>query len=124
MTQASLSLGKKGEREGVRHLKKLGFEILDTNVKTPLGEIDVVARVKGIIVFVEIKSRSQLRFGYPEEAVTFRKQRKLSQLAQCYLKKKRWTDKPCRFDVLSVLTSECGEPTFRLIEGAFEVEEA
>jgi len=111
--------GEAGERAGAEFLAGRGYRILGRNVKTPLGEIDLVAEERGTLVFVEIKTRRSARFGAPEEAVHGSKQRRLSRLALWYSSRHLKKDQPIRFDVLAVDSS--GEkPSFHLIQNAFE----
>ena len=114
-----LSLGRRGEMIGWNYLRKHGFEILDKNYRCKIGEIDVVAKKQGKIVFVEIKTRQFLGFGRPEEAVHPAKQKKLIRLAAWYLKEKKWDEAACSFHVLAILLKENEEPEIQLIEDAF-----
>ncbi len=66
-------LGKFGEQAAAAYLKSKGYSIVDVNVRTPHGEIDLVAALAGLTVFVEVKTRSTRQFGHPEEAITPRK---------------------------------------------------
>ena len=79
------TLGDWGERIAVNYLMKQGYEILDRNYKTKLGELDIVAKEGDIIVFVEVKTRSSRSFGLPQEAVNFKKQNKIMRMALQYL---------------------------------------
>ena len=63
-------LGCWGEEQATQYLQQNGYEIIARNVRTPYGEIDVVARKDERMVFVEVKTRSTASFGFPEEAVT------------------------------------------------------
>lgn len=116
------ALGRKGEGEAVHYLKANGYRILHRNLRARFGEIDVVARDGAALCFVEIKTRSSTRFGFPEEAVTVPKQRKLLKLAAWYLQSRRPTGhSSLRFDVLSILNGPDSTPVrIRLIKGAFE----
>lgn len=67
-------IGRWGEERAAEYLQKRGYEIVDKNARTPYGEIDLVARLDGVTVFVEVKTRTSRRFGLPEEAITPRKQ--------------------------------------------------
>ncbi|PIQ85526.1 MAG: YraN family protein [Candidatus Omnitrophica bacterium CG11_big_fil_rev_8_21_14_0_20_45_26] len=120
MKAKHLETGRKGEALAVLFLKKQGYRIKEVNYRTPLGEIDVVAVQKGIICFIEVKTRRSLIFGRPEEAVGRVKQRKLTQLAEYYMKERRLLDAPARFDVLSIILDGGGKPHFSLFQGAFE----
>ena len=79
--------GFKGERQAVIYLTKLGYSILKNNYTTKLGEIDIIAKDKQTIVFVEVKTRLTTEFGLPREAVTSYKQNKIRLVATEYLKK-------------------------------------
>ena len=112
--------GKKGESIAVMHLKKNGYQILEQNYRTRLGEIDIVAKEKDTIVFVEVKARRSDRFGSPKWAVTLKKQRKISMVALHYLKSKNQTREKARFDVVAIrLTSE--GPGIEIVKNAFEL---
>ena len=115
-------LGRKGEDEAVRFLQDNGYRIVARNVRAKFGEIDVVARDGAALCFVEIKARSGLRFGFPEEALTAEKRRRLIRLVQWYLQRSRPpAGVSIRFDVLSILTdSDPHAARIRLIKGAFE----
>ena len=95
-------LGKAGESLAERFLKRKGYEILKRNFKCRLGEIDLIAREGGEIVFVEVKSRIGTAFGFPEEQISRKKQRKLWCLSEFYLKRCP-EDSSARIDVVSVL---------------------
>lgn len=111
--------GLEGEQLAVRHLRRLGYSIICRNYRSPLGEIDIVARHRGVLVFVEVKSRSTEAFGSPKLAVTPAKQRKLSQVAWHYLQQHNLTEASARFDVVTISRSK-GAPLFEVIENAFE----
>lgn len=110
--------GKEGEKIAAAFLKKKGYKIIETNYRCPLGEIDIIAREKDEIVFVEVKTRKSTEMGYPEQAVGINKQKKMSQLALWYLQKTN-TDDQARFDVIAVTMSD-SENEIRLIKNAFD----
>jgi len=115
-------VGIKGEEEAARFLTRSGLAILDRNVRTRAGEIDLVAREGKTIVFVEVKTRRDLEGEPPQAAVNTRKQNRLGRLAQGYLKSKRIRQSPCRFDVVSVIVNEeGGVKAIRHIPNAFSV---
>ena len=120
MTQERLSLGKKGEELAVGQLKALRYKILERNFKCSLGEIDVIARDKNTLVFVEVKTRATRDFGGPAAAVHERKQRQLSKVALVYLNQKKLFNIPARFDVVAVeLLSP--SPRIEVIQNAFDL---
>lgn len=96
-------LGKTGEDRAAIFLQKCGYRILEKNYRCPLGEIDIIALDGSTLVFVEVKTRSSYRYGLPQEAVGYRKQAKLRQLADYYTKHRGIYDVNCRFDVISVM---------------------
>ena len=96
-------------------LKTQGYQILERNYRCKKGEIDLIAREGQYLVFVEVKYRRTGQKGDPAEAVDYRKQKKISKVAEYYCWKKRKLNQPCRFDVICVLGQE-----IRHIEQAFE----
>jgi putative endonuclease len=115
------TLGRRGEERAASILKANGYRILGRNVRSRFGEIDVVAREGGVLCIVEVKTRTGLSFGFPEESVTLQKQARLKRLALWYLQSRRLLESPVRFDVVSILLSEGGDVArSRLIKRAFE----
>ena len=121
MTKNRLSLGKKGEVLARKHLKKLGYRILEQNYRCRFGEIDLIAKHNGYLVFVEVKTRSGLQFGQPSEAVTRSKRQQISKVALEYIAKNDLRDSPARFDVVTVLHQDGMSPTIEIIPGAFDL---
>lgn len=95
--------GSQGEAIAQKFLKDQGYKILATNFTCKIGEIDIIAKQKKTIVFVEVKTKSNLDFGYPREMVNITKQNKIRRVAEYYLLKTNQTDCECRFDVIEVL---------------------
>lgn len=117
-------LGRTGEEQAVIFLKRSGYSIVHTNYKTRIGEIDVIAKDGKVICFIEVKTRSSIRFGIPEEAVSLQKQRQISKSALLFLKQNKLLDNPARFDVVSVRFHLGNtEPKINLIKNAFSLEE-
>ena len=109
------SIGTEQETKVQEYLQTQGYEIVDRNFYSKHGEIDLIAKKDGYLVFVEVKYRVDDRFGAPEEAVDFRKQKKIIAAAQYYMYKNRIPfDTPCRFDVAGVEGNE-----IRVTENAF-----
>jgi len=113
------TLGKEGEDIAADFLRKKGFRIIEKNYRTVFGEIDIIARDHGVIVFVEVKTRADITFGYPFEAVNPKKREKIKKTAFCFLKKLK-KEVPARFDVLSI-HFENGRQCIEHIQDAFEV---
>ena len=99
-------LGISGEQLTARHLKRLGYKILLRNYVTPFGEADIVAKKGEGIVFVEVKTRSNLKFGTPSEAVNYKKQQKYVNIANYYLMQNNLQDTCVSFMVAEVLNGK------------------
>lgn len=112
--------GQKSESIAARHLKKKGYKILEQNYRNKLGEIDIIAKDKGTLVFVEVKARKSSRFGNPKWAVTPKKQRKISMVALYYLKATNQSRIKARFDVVAI-SSLKNNPRIEIIKNAFEL---
>ncbi|WP_422931702.1 YraN family protein [Singulisphaera sp. PoT] len=120
MLRAMLSriLGREGEREAARYLRRQGLRILVRGYLTPHGEVDLIARDGNTLVFVEVKARRQ---GNPAEAVTPEKQRRLTLAALRFLKEHDLLEQRCRFDVVAIVWPEGRQsPTIEHIRDAFE----
>ena len=112
-------LGALGEELARRYLSACGYKILLRNFRCVLGEIDVIARHRDTLVFVEVKTRASEEMGSPAESVTARKRARLARLASFYMHRYGIQDVPCRFDVVSVLMRPGFEPCLELIQDAF-----
>ena len=95
--------GRKGEDVAAAYLKKKKYKILNRNYAAVGGEIDIIARDKSFIVFVEVKYRKNLLFEIPAEAVDLYKRRKIVRTAKMYLAVNNLTTAPCRFDIVEVV---------------------
>jgi putative endonuclease len=96
------TLGASGEALAVDYLRRQGYEIVGTNFRFDRAEVDVIARDKDVLVFVEVKTRRGGAFGEPEEAVTFRKRDQIRKAAEGYLFEQRLAGVECRFDVIAI----------------------
>ena len=113
-------LWKKGEDLAHRFLKKNGYRIIQRNYVCKMGEVDIIARDKDTLVFVEVKTRTSAAYGPPELAVTVAKQRQLSKAALNFLAAKKLEDAKARFDVVAILMEAAG-PKIELIKDAFDL---
>ncbi len=104
---AHIELGKTGEQIAKEYLIRKGYEILEQNWQFNRKEIDIIARNKGLIIVVEVKTRSSDYFGNPEEAVTVTKQKFLIEAADQYLQQLAY-DAEVRYDILSILITKKG----------------
>jgi putative endonuclease len=121
VSKENLSLGKIGEEEAVSFLRKNGYQLIKRNYKNKLGEIDIIAKDRDVLCFVEVKTRIAERFGLPQEAVCRQKQRRVSCAALCYLKENKLLGRKARFDVVAVKYQKA-QPKLELIKNAFELE--
>ena len=119
MQSPSQTLGVLGEELAFHYLMKKGYKILLRNYENPLGEIDLIAKEKGALVFIEVKTRSSDAMGSPAESVTPFKRRQIVKCALYYVKRYGIHLAPCRFDVVSVILPFQGEPVLEIIEDAF-----
>jgi putative endonuclease len=116
--QHTRARGNVGEDAAVEWLARAGFGIVERNARTPVGEIDVIAREGDVLCFVEVKARAAGTHGPAIGAVDRRKQRRLARCAGAYLATHDWRG-PCRFDVLGLDGGATGWQ-FTLIRNAFE----
>ncbi len=115
MKQNQRVVGSQYEKVAGEYLKTLGYEILEYNFYSRSGEIDLIARHDGYLVFVEVKYREQESTGHPLEAVSVSKQRTISKCAAYYLMKHHLVDVPVRFDVVGILGQQ-----IEVVQGAFD----
>ena len=119
MTDARQELGKIGEELAVVDLQRRGYAITARRYRTPCGEIDIVCDHEGVLVFVEVKARADAEFGTAAEAVTPWKQRRLTRMAKDYLTREQVSNRPCRFDVVTVMFDQ-PEPVIEVYVNAFD----
>jgi putative endonuclease len=119
MTQARRLLGSLGEQSACRFLDEAGYRVVARNYRVRSGEIDIVAERDDTLVFCEVKTRTSVLYGLPEEAVTWSKQRRLRRLAAEYLHREGRHARRVRFDVISVRVAEGRVGDLRHIVDAF-----
>ena len=114
------NLGRKGEEISIHFLQQKGYQILKRNYRYGHKEIDIVARDKSTVVFVEVKAGRSKKFGEPFEKVDARKQQKLIEAAKAFIQENEIRDCDFRFDVISVDLK--GDKKIEHIQGAFTAE--
>ena len=119
MSSETGAFGAHGEAVASTVLMKRGYRIVERNVRSRWGELDVVAYDGTTLVFVEVKARRGARFGEPAYAVDRRKQRRLVRLAQQYLVRRKLGEPLCRFDIVIVDERPDG-PWVEVIPNAFD----
>lgn len=108
------------EDAAAEFLRRQGYQIARRNFTTRLGEVDIVAVDEGMVVFVEVKSRSSDDFAPPEVRVDREKKARLRRIAQLFLERHRLTETPCRFDVVALTRkAEGDEWAIELFRDAF-----
>ena len=117
-----MNLGIAGEQEACAFLKKKGCKILAKNFRAGHGEIDIIARLGKIVIFVEVKTRTSTEFAQPWEAVGYRKRKNLRTAAKLYVQqnqKPRQNNEEYRFDVLSITMKQDTSAEIEWIQNAF-----
>ena len=114
------SLAQEGERLAAEHLARAGYRIVARNVRAAGVEIDVVAERRGLVVFVEVKTRRTRGFGAPEEAVDPAKCARLVRGARAWLGEHAPPGARARFDVIAVEPDAGGRLRVRHLAGAFD----
>jgi putative endonuclease len=123
MSDPRHQFGQASEMQAEQFLLAKGYRILDRNVRTPLGELDLVAEDHGVVVFIEVKGRTTDAFGGALLAVDHRKRAKLAKLAAQYLARRHWSEKACRFDVVLVQGRSSTQGRIEHLQNAFDVTE-
>ncbi len=120
MTKERITLGKRGEDLAVLYLKEQGIDVKIQNYRQKTGEIDIIAQDGDCLVFVEVKTRKNLAFGLPFEAVTRKKQAQLTRVAMDYISRNKISQQAIRFDVISVLMIHGRKPQIEHLTNCFE----
>lgn len=113
---STTSVGNKGEDLACEYLKKQGYKILERNFRIRGGEIDIIAKDKEYLVFIEVKTRYTHQFGVPEESITPWKIKYLLHAAKFYLNKINYGDGPYRLDALLIDYLYTSVPEVNLIK--------
>ena len=114
-------VGKLGEKAAQKFLKKRGYRIREVGFRCPHGEIDIIAQKKDWLVFVEVRTKSNLEFGTPEESITQAKKKRLVTLALTYTSTHQNIPTLWRIDVVAIELDDKGKPKrIELIENAIE----
>lgn len=102
----NIEKGKLGENIALKYIVSKGGKIIEQNYRTKMGEVDLIAKLNGELVFVEVKSRSNINYGYPAEAVDYKKRRKITNVAKYYILNNSLENLSIRFDVIEVYFKE------------------
>ena len=115
-TNAHIRTGQAGENRAAAYLQQHGYSIVRKNYRHRRAEVDIIAQKENLLVFVEVKTRATDRYGYPEEAVDYRKEALLLDAAGAYIEETGWQHE-VRFDIISITLT--APPTVHHIEDAF-----
>lgn len=96
-------IGTAYEKRAMEWLDDKGYTIICSNYRCKLGEIDIIAEIDGCTVFVEVKYKASSLYGYPREAVNYKKQQRIMVTAKFYLRQYKKYEVSCRFDVIEIL---------------------
>lgn len=119
------TIGDRGESIAADHLEAKGYTIMDANYRFERNEVDLVCfdpdarKGRGELVFVEVKTRSSLAFGMPEEAVDEKKQSRIIRVAKAYLYERNLEGSPSRFDVVAIVLNQDETPQVTHYTDAF-----
>ncbi|MBI5179420.1 MAG: YraN family protein [Nitrospinae bacterium] len=113
-----MAFGQKAEKLAEKHLRANGYTVIEGNYRCRDGEIDLIARDGGYLVFCEVKARRNRAYGTALEGVTPSKIRKIKKAAEHYLLKKKLSGVDCRFDIVTIDESSGGTKV-ELIKNAF-----
>ena len=113
-------VGKLGEIYAARYLRKKGYKILSINFSCRFGEIDIIARKKQTVIFVEVKARRNIDYILPKEAVDYFKQSKIKKTSLAFISEFGLNDDNFRYDIIEVLVSDKNKFQINHIENAFD----
>ena len=122
MSMNRKNIGKLGEKLAQKFLKKRGYHIYETNFRCQVGEIDIVARRKDYLVFIEVRTKSNLDFGTPEESITENKKKRLISSSLHYINTHHGLPASWRIDVVAIEIDDKGKTKrIELIENAITI---
>lgn len=110
-----MNLGQKGEALACNYLESKHYRILEKNYRKSFGEIDLIAMYGQVVVFVEVKTRMNMNYGLPSEAITAAKIHSIEKVANFYISQKHLENYDCRIDAVEILIIR-GKPYIRHIE--------
>ena len=120
MTRGRREFGNWGEEISSQYLLDKGYAILERNFRTPHGEIDILVYKDNCLVFVEVKTRSSNKFGFPEDAVSPRKQAHMLSAAECYFAQHPDCPETWQFDIIAITRRPGSNPTIEHFENVIK----
>lgn len=118
VTGRKQQIGRWGEDLAAKFLTMQGYAVVERNIRTPYGEIDLIAHADHLTVFVEVKTRTSTAFGQPEEAITAKKRAHMLSAAQAYIQSHPEMGGEWRVDVISIYRRPGGNPEITHFENA------
>ena len=114
-------LGRKGEEIALEYLTKLGYKLITRNYSCPkIGEIDIIMKDGKYLVFVEVRTKSNVNFGTPLETIDFAKRRQIEKMARIYMGKNKISpDTFCRFDLVGIVLENDEKAKIEYCKDAF-----
>ncbi len=109
MSTGRISLGQQGERAAANYMKNKGYKIIERNWRGRYGELDLICERKELLVFVEVKTRTQAPMNDPGYGMTPKKIQHFMHAVEEYLTKSESWDRPCRLDFIGLVKSETGD---------------
>lgn len=119
MAKTTYELGNEGEEIATAYLESKDWLILDRNYRFEKAEVDIVATDRNYIIFVEVKSRSNIFFGYPEDYITPQKEENIKKAAEAWVYERKMETAVVRFDVVSIVQQGNKAPEITHFEDAF-----
>ncbi len=114
------TLGAIGEQYACEYLQQQGYSIIKRNYRIKIGELDIIAQKEDTVVFVEVKTRYSLSYGYGMESITLRKQRTIRKIAEFYYQMLKNPTLKARIDVIDIVMGNGQVPLkIKHIENAF-----
>ena len=102
----NIEKGKLGEEIASKYIISKGGKVIEQNYRTKIGEVDLIVKLNDELVFIEVKSRSNINYGYPSEAVNYKKKRKIINVAKYYILENSLENLAIRFDVIEIYLKE------------------
>jgi putative endonuclease len=118
MNKNNIQTGKQGEQLAATYLQNIGYTLLDLNWRHHHWELDIIAAIGNTLHFVEVKTRTSLQFGHPEQHISVIKMRHLKNAA-CHYHYLHPNYKNIQFDVISIMIEPGNEPTLYFIEDVY-----
>lgn len=103
---SNIEKGSKGELIAKNYLQTNGYKILEMNYRNKQGEIDIIALKDDVLVFIEVKSRTSINFGYPYEAVNKKKRDKIIKTSYYFIKENNYHNYQVRYDIIEIYLTE------------------